>query len=217
MRKIMYLCLIILVVGLFTGCIDVIQVVSIKNGVISTSIRYSLQKAMFELAASFTGEEVDYDEFFDMGDDSFASLAGVSGEVNKFETLYDIGAEITFEGKEKSLSSLLDGKIDFIPIKKNNAYHIEIPMLGESGEVVDEDKLGILSGGKYRLIIAATDDLRNISQANVSIEHAYEKGIFYALSHEDGISVSRTGSIMLIEIPMSILFLDEGKIIVKLT
>ena len=215
MKKIVYLCLIVLFIGLFTGCIDVIQVVSIKNGVIHTSIRYSLQKAIFELGASFSGEVIDYDEYLDIGDDAFSIFKGVSGEIKKHETPYEIGAEVVFEGRENIITSLLDGEVEYIPIKKNNAYFIEIPLLGEAGEEVDESEVGFLAGSKYRLVIGLSDDLKNISKANLSIKLL--DGSTEVLTKDDGVSVSITGTVMLIEIPMSIVFVDEGKIIVKLS
>lgn len=215
MKKILYICLIVLVVSVFTGCIDVIQVVSIKNGIIHTSVRYSLQKAIFELGASFSGEEIDYDEMLEIGDDTFAKIGEVSGEVKKYETTYDIGAEIIFEGREKSITSMLDGDVEFIPIKKNNAYFIELPLLGESGESVDESELGFLGGSKYRIVVSLCDDLRNISKADLTIQTSGSGS--RTLSTNDGVSITTTGSIMLVEIPMSVLFMDAGKIIVKLS
>ena len=207
--------LIVIIIGSFTSCIDVIQVVSIKHGVIYTSIRYSLEKTIFELAASFSGETIDYDEYLDIGDDAFSVFKGVSGEIKKHETPYEIGAEVTFEGKETLISSLLDGEVEFIPIKKNNAYYIEIPLIGESGEDIDENELGFLAGSKYRMVVALTDDLKNISKAQLSLE--LTSGVSNTLTKEEGVSVSITGAIMLIDIPMSIIFIDEGKIIIKLS
>lgn len=215
MKKILSMSIIVLAVSLFTGCIDVIQVVSIKNGTIHTSVRYSLQKAIFELGASFSGEEIDYDEMLEIGDDTFAQIGGVSGEVKKYETPYDIGAEITFIGDQRTLTSMLEDEVEFIPIKKNNAYYIEIPLLGESGEDVDENELGFLGSSKYRLVVSLSDDLRNISKADITLH--LSNGFNSLLTTESGISISTIGSIMMIEIPMSVLFIDEGEIIVKLS
>jgi hypothetical protein len=213
MKKALGIVLIVIMLSLFTGCVEFIQMISIKNGVLHTSIRFTLQKSIFEMAASFSGEEVDYDEFLGIGEDTFSLLSRVAGEITKHETPYDIGAEITIRGPQKTIYSVLDGEYDFIPIKHNDKYILAIPNLGD-GDEVDEFAMVFLSGAKYRIIIALADDLEHISQAKLFYDGGADE--IYPVSNKEGCTISVEGSIMLIEIPMILLFMGDGKIFVEL-
>lgn len=217
MKKLLYLCSLAVLAAMTTSCMDVIHIISMKNGVIHTTVRYTLQKSVLEMGASFSGESVDYDEFLDFGDEMFSNISGAAGQLRKHETPFDIGAEVTFQGREEVLLSLLEGNTEFIPKKHGDAYRIEIPLMGDGDDDEDEFAMVFLSGSKYRIMVSLNDDLAHITQADLYLDSGYgEQGIIPMPLH-DSYTVTVQGPLMLIEIPMALFFMSEGKIIVELS
>jgi hypothetical protein len=165
------------------------------------------------MAASFSDDQVDYDEFLGIGDDTFSQFSSVASEVKKYETPFDIGAEIIIKGSQEEIYSILESEYDFIPMKLNDRYILQIPQFNNEDEEVDEFALVFLSGVKYRIIISLADDLAHITQAHIFKDSGFD-GIS-SVSSEEGCTVSKVGSIMLIEIPMILLILGEGNLFVE--
>ncbi len=217
MKKLLYLCSLAVLVVLATSCIDVIHIISMKDGVIHTTVRYTLQKSVLEMGASLSGEPVDYDEFLDFGDEMFSNISGAAGELRKHETPFDIGAEISFQGREEVLLSLLEGNSEFIPKKQGDTYRIEIPLMGDGDDDEDEFAMVFLSGSKYRIMVSLHDDLSHVTQADLYMDPGIGEQGIVPMPHRDSYTVTVQGPLMLIEIPMALFFMGEGTIIVELS
>lgn len=215
MKKVLLLLVVVLIATMFTGCVEVIHLVSIKDGVVSTSVRYTVQKVLFDMLAAFSGEAIDYSEINDIGEQAFSNIPEAVATIKPINTQYDFGAEIFISGHPDALHSISDETIIFVPEKVEHRYIITIPMMGEDG--VDEDEAEFLAGSKYRLIVSLTDDLKHIGDANVYIADSKTDRYEYELEEADGLSITVQDAIMLVEIPMMMLFAGEEAIVVELT
>ena len=215
MKKIVALGCVLILIGMLTGCIDIIHVVSSNNSIVQTSIRYTLQKSIFEFAASMTGEQVDYQDFMVMGSDIFTDIADSQGLMKSFETPFDVGAEFTIAGTQAMFNAVEAGQRSYLPIRDGNRYTSEIPLMGSEDEEFDEYAMLFLSGAKYRLIVELSGDMIHLNNAAMMMQMRGEGS--FPVTAQDGLLVSRMGSILVVEIPMLYLLFGEGNMIITLS
>ncbi len=202
MKKVVLIAVLVLVIFAFTSCIEVIHVITIANGVVTTQIRYTAQKYLFNMLAMFGEDDLGSDDIFDIGEGFFDEIPEGFASLKKIDTPYDFGAEIL-------IHSSYDDDVPFVPQKVGDKFIVELPPLGE-GEA-DEDTIDFLSGTKYRMILSLTDILSDIRHAEVFI------GTDYPMEVEDGVNVIVQDKLMIIEISMALLFMGEGDFWVELS
>lgn len=201
MKKVALFVVMALVVFTLTSCIEVIHVITISNGVVSTQIRYTAQKHLFNMLALFGGD-VGAGDVFDIGEEFFEVIPEGFGSFKKIDSPYDFGAEII-------IVSSYDDDVPFVPHKVGNYFIITLPPLG--GDEMDEDTIDFLSGTKYRMILSLTDVLSDIKNADVYV------GGDYLLGEDDGVNVIVQDKLMVVEIPMVLLFMGEEEYMVILS
>ena len=69
MKKVALFIVMALVVLTLTSCIEVIHVITISNGVVSTQIRYTAQKYLFDMLSLFSTDGVNASDVFDIGEE----------------------------------------------------------------------------------------------------------------------------------------------------
>ncbi|MDC7227882.1 MAG: hypothetical protein PQJ61_14040 [Spirochaetales bacterium] len=210
MKKIFVLITLAVVLMLFTGCLDIFHAVSMKKGQVELTVRYTMQKAIFELGAGMSGEAPDYSEFTDIGDDMFKEFQGLEADVRPIENEFEVGAEIYLKGSVSKMNNAAGERLEFLPQKTDIGWEIMIPGMGdEGGEADDEFAAAFLSSAKYRLLIDLSGDFRDITQASLITAEGEEAPL-------EEFSAELYGSSMLIEIPMIFLFLTDDDLIIRL-
>ena len=202
MRKFALIAVLILMVFAFTSCIEVIHVITIANGVVTTQIRYTAQKYLFNMLAMFGEGDVGSGDIFDIGEEFFDEIPEGFASIKKIDTPYDFGAEII-------IHSSYDDDVPFVPQKVGDKFIVQLPPLGE--DEADEDTIAFLSGTKYRMILSLTDILSDIRHAEVFI------GTDYPIGADDGGNVIVQDKLMIVEISMALLFMGEGDLWVELS
>ncbi|MFA6820745.1 MAG: hypothetical protein WC207_05695 [Sphaerochaetaceae bacterium] len=194
MKKVALFIVMALVVLTLTSCIEVIHVITIANGVVSTQIRYTAQKYLFDMLSLFSTDGVNASDVFDIGEEIFEDIPEGFASLRKIDSPYDFGAEIT-------IISSYDDDVPFVPHKVGDYFIVTLPSLG--GDEMDEDTIDFLSGTKYRMILSLTDVLSDIRHAEVYV------GDDYLLGEDDGVNVIIQDKLMVVEIPMVLLFMGE--------
>lgn len=202
MKKVALIAVLVLVIFAFTSCIEVIHVITIANGVVTTQIRYTAQKYLFNMLAMFGEGDMGSGDIFDIGEEFFDEIPEGFASFAKIDTPYDFGAEI-------KIHSSYDDDVPFVPQKLGDKFIVILPGLGE--EEVDEDTIDFLSGTKYRLILSLTDVLSDISHAEVFISTDYPVGA------DEGVNVIIQDKLMIVEMPMAFLFMVENDFWVELS
>ena len=183
---------------LLCSCIEVFQYVAVKDGVAEVSLRYTVQKSIMEMGASFSGDEVDYSELMDGGDVLAKEFEGIEATIDLFENDLEIGVEINARGTMDEITSLQATEVQpFFPIKHGETYRITITGSGEpdsTGE--DEMVTSFLASSKYRILVDLTDDLSEINAAR------FRSGL--KPEEQSLINIHQYGHMMLIEFPMLI-------------
>ena len=205
--KLIALCVLTL---LLTSCLDIFHTVSLHKGKADVTVRYTIQKAMMDMIGSFSGEEMDYSEFDEIGDEIFGEYNDMYASVTPVNTPYNIGAEIKVSGKVSDISSGQDTAY-FLPVKTERGYEILIPSLSDE-EDTDETALSFMSGAKYTLLIDLSGDLKNIKKAGVKVDSDS-----VGSEETDQILVNIYGSSMVIEVPIILLFMAPEDFAVELT
>ncbi|MDC7232199.1 MAG: hypothetical protein PQJ58_03120 [Spirochaetales bacterium] len=195
----------------FTSCIDIFHTVSLNNGRAEVTVRYTIQKAILEMGSSFSGEEMDYSEFTEMGEEMFGEYRGISGEIIPIDNSFHIGAEVRIKGAIKTIKKELQNEnLEFLPTKTKNGYEILIPGMGD--EEADETALAFISGSRYILLVDLSGDLKDITKARLKFEDES-----LDLDKENEILVNIYGSSMVIEIPMAYLFMSSESFAIELS
>ncbi|MGI6433334.1 MAG: hypothetical protein ACOXZ4_05775 [Sphaerochaetaceae bacterium] len=211
MRRIILLFVLGLSVLLATSCIELIQTVSIKDSVVTTSVRFVLQKSLFEFISTLTGEEMDYSEIADIGNEVISDIPGVSGRIHSFENEFDVGGEVSISAPQSQIAAIAENDWIFLPEIRGKSVLIRIPMMGD--EEPDEAALAFLAGMKYRLIVSLTGDLAHITNATVHVEEGSR-----STNLSDEVSIRVNGPIMIVEIPIIYLFAtDKGLLVTTLS
>ena len=193
---------------LLSSCLDIFHFVSLGNNKTELYIKYSIQKSIVDMASALTGEEFDYSEFTNIGDEAFEDLLGYSVDINSFETELEVGAELKFIGASTTIQSEIQGQISYIVTKENGYFRILIPGLG-SDEDDDVMSVALFSSVKYKLLVELSGDLRNVSRAEIYVE-----GV--AISDKTLFNTNIFGSSMYIDFPMMILIYTMGDIEIRL-
>ena len=188
---------------LLSSCIDIFHTVSLNKGKADVTVRYTIQKAMLDTLGSFSGEEMDYSEFSEIGDEIFGEFEGISAEVEAIDTSYHFGARVRISGAVKKLIEELDDTV-FLPIMKDDSCYINIPSLRDAEDEMDEMSLSFLGGAKYTLLVDLSGDLREFRK--VSLDLAPES---MKMEEADDITAEIYGKSMVIEIPMTLLFMSS--------
>lgn len=202
MKKVALIAVLVLVIFAFTSCIEVIHVITIANGVVTTQIRYTAQKYLFNMLAMFGEDDIGSGDVFDIGEELFEEIPEGFASIKKIDTDYDFGAEII-------IHSSYDDEVPFVPQKVGDIFIVNLPPLGDGD--MDEDTIDFLSGTKYRLILSLTDILSDIREAEVFI------GTDYPMGADEGVNVIVQDKLMIVEIPMALLFMGEGDFWVELS
>ncbi len=195
---------------LLTSCLDIFHTVSLHKGKADVTVRYTMQKAMMDMIGSFSGEEMDYSEFDEIGDEIFGEYNELYASVSPVNTPYHIGAEIKVSGKVSDITSGLETTY-FLPVKTEKGYEIVIPSLSDEEET-DETALAFMSGAKYTLLIDLSGDLKDMKKAGVKVDSDSS-----GMEETDQILVNIYGSSMVIEIPIILLFMAPDDFAVELT
>ncbi|QEN06884.1 hypothetical protein EXM22_02320 [Oceanispirochaeta crateris] len=194
---------------LMTGCIDIFQSVSLDKGQVKMTMKFTIQKAILEMGASFSGEETDYEDLLNEGIDIFDQFEEINGTISSIDTEYEIGAALNIAGSMKDMARSLDNEIEYIPVYKNHMYEIRIPGMGKADEETDEFGAAFLSGAKYRLLLDLSGDLRKYPYPKIRFEDSN-------MELTNQISSNRYGSSLLIEIPLILLMFTEESLIIEL-
>ncbi len=202
--------IILLIPLLFTGCLDFFQSISIRDGEVDISIRYTIQSALFEMINEFSDEKIDLNEILHEADSIIPVYEDLSFEVASIDTTFHKGFEIRMVGNMDSIKASDEEKY-FLPLKTDSYYSILIPSLQVDREI-DEMAAALLSGSMFTLLIDLSGDLKDIKDARM-----VHDGNTILLNDEDSeILVNVYGSSMQIEIPMLILFFAPEDFYVEL-
>jgi hypothetical protein len=225
--KIVCFNLILILSLLFTGCVEIFHFISIEQGQLKMSLRYTIQKAIFEMGASFSGESVDYDGLLSSGDgiiEPFGGLDGFSTIATHINNPVEIGSEITITGQASLIDWIADDDIPFLPFKAGDRYRILLPsMYGDGGD--NEYGVAFLAGAKYRLLIDRAGPFRNIRQVDIYAQGDKSKDMVRFFSEKMGdsaeteeyfIRVKEYGNSLLIEIPILLLFMQPEELVLEL-
>jgi len=212
MKKNIYLIMTLLFPFFLTSCVDAFHYVGLENGNVEITVKYSIQKMLIEMAASFGEEEVDYSEFTDMGDEMFDELSRIEAQITPIDTELEIGAEISFSGPLKSVIEYIGDDAPYFPMKTGNIYQIRIPCLGSEDDEEDEAAAAFMASAKYKLLIDLSGDLNKTRNIRFSIK---DESIEME-EWESFFSVEIFNHIAYIEIPMILLMSSTDDIIVEL-
>jgi hypothetical protein len=213
MKKILLISGILITVLLMSGCIEVFQYVSIKNGEVDLSIKYVIQKSIIEMGSAFSGEEVDYDDFLGEGEDIFEGLGNISGEMTQINTALEVGMEMRIQGSLDELRELVESdQIPFLPERAGSTFYLNIPGMGSSDSEDDGMAAAFLASAKYRILVDLSGDLSSVSSARLLLDEDAD----YEDFDETIISATIYGQSMMIEIPMLILFMSDEALQIEL-
>ncbi len=219
MKKIL---LIIFSCLVLTGCLDIVQYISIDGNQIHMSLRYAIQKMVFEMASSFSEETVDYDEMSLVGEDVKEMFGDTLVEARDINTATEIGVEMIVNTQLNSPSDSwypedVKNRIPFLPYKIGDHYEIFIDSLSEESNEDLSIGLGLLASSKYRIMVNKTDDFKDISGFEIlpidGAELSFEE-YDLDLGFED--MVYDYGSIIVFELPVIFLFANPEGFIIRL-
>ena len=194
---------------LLSSCIDIFHTVSLHKGKADVTVRYTIQKAMLDMLSSFSGEEMDYSEFSELGDEIFGEFEGIRAEVEPIDTSYHFGARVRIGGPVRKLREELDDSY-FLPVKQGDSYIIRIPSLKDEEEM-DDSGLAFLGGAKYTLMVDLSGDLRDIRRARLAMD-----GRTPEMENYGDIGVNVYGKSMVVEMSMALLFLAPEEVVIEL-
>jgi hypothetical protein len=191
-----------------TGCFDIYQHITRDNGGIEhNTIKFTISKAVLEMAGSMSGDAVDYDDWLDenSGDMKLDDYADLSASIEKVNDTLDFGflirMSVDYRNKEL-LGKINESNASFIPRYVRNSMVIPITSLG-SGDSLDNEMAAVfLSSAKYRLSVS-----KNIvgSIAKVVIEKNGQQNEINYIDMNDE---------YLIEIPVPLLMDGNIKLII---
>jgi hypothetical protein len=211
-KKLRILAIAALVLSL-TSCIEVFQYVSITDGDVSIYLKYVIQKAILEIGASFSGEEMDYDEFLGEGEDIFADLGNLRAGMRPINTELEVGYEVDIEGTLEEIRLLSESEsVPFVPRAVGDSYYLTIPGMGSSSS---DDDMGaaFLASSKYRILVDLSGDLSNIRNARVIFDGDDDE---LDAAGDSLITSTVLGQTLLVEMSMLIPFMSEEEISVEL-
>ncbi len=209
MKRIMKITVLAGLCLILSSCIDIFHTVSLHKGRADVTVRYTIQKAMLDMLSSFSGEEMNYSEFTDLGDEIFGEFEGISAEVEAIDTSYHFGARIRISGAVKKLAEELEDDI-FLPVRQGDSYIIRIPGLKDEEEM-DESGLAFLGGAKYTLMVDLSGDLKDIRGARLVMDDRIPE-----MEEYGDIAVEIYGKTLVIEMSMALLFLNPEELGIEL-
>lgn len=197
---------------LLTGCIDIIQVISLDNGELDLSVKYTIQKSIMEMGSSMADEELDYSELLEAGEEEFEAFEGLSAKFETIETPLDVGIEVNVEGDLYDILKTMEAPYPFVPKWKAGMYEIVLPSMNDGDGESDEDDgfaMAFLSSARYRLLVDLNGDFRGINKVKLRVKDE-------SVDEENMVGVSFYNNILIIEIPIIILMMSEEDIVVQL-
>lgn len=145
----------------FTGCIDIVHHISRKSdGTEQNTIKITIAKALFEMVSSISGEDANYDSFFDeykLDETDIDEYNRFSAQVSKINTEFDIGylVNININYNDKEIAGFLKNEhIDFIPQYGKNMMKIHIASSDKADTEFEQEALLLMASGKYRLFVS---------------------------------------------------------------
>lgn len=179
----------------FTGCFDVKQSLSFKNGTYTISYTIFSNKSILDGLSKFSGEDIDIDDLYDtMTSEFHGDVQNVS--VEKFETAEHKCMTVKFNIDE---NADIDNGKKFLPVE-TKAF-IEVPLLGggnmseEFSEASDNDFINLLLVDAKWTVYIDKSITKKIS--SVKISDQYNSG--------EAIPFTSTPKFFKIEIPMQLL------------
>ncbi len=197
-----------LIILLFTGCIDVLQFVSLHDGTLELSVRYTIQKALLEMAGTMGGGVPDYSSIFEIGDGMFKDFQGITGESMPIDTALEAGMELKVRGEVDRITDEMGENASFIPVRRGEMYQIRIPAMNDEVDAEEWFGAAFLSAAKYRILVDLTGDLSNITGARISAAGEF--------LDQSGYMAAVYGSSLLIEISMAFVAMSTEDLVVEL-
>jgi len=185
-----------------TGCIDIFQHLIIDaDGLVRTTIRVTISKAVFAMADGLSEDDADFEEIFNENDLNNMDLDRYDQFGTSFEKINDstdagylLSMNIDYRDQDM-VNSINKADISFIPRFGKRDITIPIDLLdgsyGSSGD--DAMALAFMSTGKYRLLI------------NKNIMADIGRAVVFAGNEETELTVLDLYNDFLVEIPLSIL------------
>lgn len=206
-----------------TGCIDIEQHVTAgSSGGVRTFIRFTFDKALFELAGQMGGEPVDYDQMLseaDLEQDDLLEVmpAGVEAIYQPVNTAARFGfdAEISVPGRLanapfRSTAAIPSNSPDldrtFFPYRLNGGLVIPIEGIGES----DEQSEAFLASAEYSLTIGSS------LMPTVSAVHVVSPGEAPSAANRSSVEPRDYRDYTLVAVPLTELQGDGPQLVVVL-
>lgn len=213
MKRVLIVILIIGCLFLFTGCFDVFQYVSLDGDDVDLSIKFVVQKSIIDMASSFSGESVNYDELLAQGHDTFRELDAFNAEIRPINNGLEVGYEISIKGSlQKIQEHAGQGAIPFFPKKRGSSFFMSLPEMGVPMSEGDEMAYAFLASAKYRVLLDLSGDLESVKNARITLPDGRDSND----KNMEVITTSIYGKVMLIEIPLLIPLLSQGSIEIEL-
>ncbi len=199
---------VLLISLLCTGCFDVLQSVSMQNGEVKLTLRYTVQRGLVDIISEFSGNEANISDILTQADLTVPEYEGMSVEKVVIDNSFDAGSEIRMQGNLETI--MLEDNLEgyFLPIKEGNYFVVRLPELAAEQEL-DGMATAFLSGAKYTMLFDLHGDLKDISSARLVYDGEAIPNSEYM--------VTIYGSSMLVEIPMLFLFYAQESFYLELS
>lgn len=196
-----------------SSCVEVFQYISVKDGNVSIYLKYVIQKAIFEMAASFSGEEMDYEEYLGDGQEFLSDFEGITTDSRPINTDLEVGFEITIQGTLEQMRIDTETQaIPFAPEPRGEKYYLTIPGMGSSSSD-DEWGMAFLASSKYRILLDLSGDLSGIRNARLIFD---EESVDPDSESDALITTTLLGQNLLVEMPMLVPFMSEESVTIEL-
>jgi hypothetical protein len=181
---------------------------------VDLAIKFVVQKSIIEMATSFSGESINYDELLAQGYDTFGELDAFNAEMKPINNGLEIGYEMSIEGSLQKIQEYSgQDVIPFLPQKKGSSFFMYLPDMGEPMSEGSEMAYALLASDKYRILLDLSGDLKTVRNARITPPDGWNS---YDEEDMEVITTSIYGKTMLIEIPLLIPLLSQGSIEIEL-